>query len=274
MVMKHSLPLAPQFYVTAPQPCPYLNNRIERKLFTGLNKINGEALNNTLSSQGFLRSQNVLYRPACVGCSACISARIRVNSFRLSKSQKRILNKNSNLIRGYHSALATDEQYDLFNKYLNKRHSDGGMSEMTIFEYSSMLEETPINTKIVEYHSKTKNGRHKLNCVSLTDVLDDGLSMVYSFFNPELTKLSLGKFMILDHINIAQEMNLKYLYLGYWVPGSKKMDYKSKFSALELYIEGEWKFASDISKIDANEFKGSEYSILEQVSQLPLPPKY
>ena len=99
-------------------------------------------------------------------------------------------------------------------KYLNARHSDGGMSEMSIFEYSSMLEETPVNTKIIEYNSKTKNGRQKLECVSLADVLDDGLSMVYSFFDPELNKFSLGKFMILDHINIALNMDLKYLYLG------------------------------------------------------------
>jgi arginine-tRNA-protein transferase len=271
--MKHSLPLVPQFYVTAPQPCPYLEDKIERKLFTGLNNDNGEALNNTLSSQGFRRSQNVLYRPACVGCSACISARIRVEDFKLTKSQKRILNKNSNLFRGYHSALATDEQYELFNKYLNTRHSNGGMSEMTVFEYSSMLEETPVNTKIVEYHSKTQNGRHSLDCVSLTDVLNDGLSMVYSFFNPDLSKLSLGKFMILDHINIVANMGLKYLYLGYWVPGSGKMDYKSKFSALELYIDGEWQFVDDINKINCESFNGSDQSITEQVSLLALPTK-
>ena len=271
--MKHSLPFVPQFYVTAPQPCPYLEDKIERKLFTGLNNNNGIALNNTLSSQGFRRSQNVLYRPACIGCSACISARLRVKDFRFTKSQKRILNKNSNLVRGYHSSIATDEQYELFNKYLNTRHSNGGMSEMTIFEYSSMLEETPVNTKIIEYHSKTKNGRHKLDCVSLTDVLNDGLSMVYSFFNPEMSKLSLGKFMILDHINIAFNMNLEYLYLGYWVPGSDKMDYKSKFSALELYIDGEWQFVNDASNINIGKFNGSEQSITDQVSSLALPTK-
>ena len=269
--MKHSFPLEPQFYVTAPQPCPYLDNRTERKLFTGLNNNNGKALNNTLSCQGFRRSQNVLYRPACVDCSACISARIRIKDFKLTKSQKRILNKNSHLSRNYHSALATDEQYELFNKYLNARHSDGGMSEMSIFEYSSMLEETPVNTKIIEYNSKTKNGRQKLECVSLADVLDDGLSMVYSFFDPELNKFSLGKFMILDHINIALNMNLKYLYLGYWVPGSKKMDYKSKFTALELFIDGKWINFNETSKIDTNIFNGSDKTILDQVSQLQLP---
>lgn len=272
--MKHSLPIAPQFYVTAPQPCPYLDNRTERKLFTGLSANNGKVLNDTLTYQGFRRSQNVLYRPACINCSACISARIRISDFKLTKSQKRILNKNKHLSRYYHSALATDEQYELFNKYLNARHSEGGMSEMSIFEYSSMLEETPVNTKIIEYNSKTENGRQKLECVSLTDILDDGLSMVYSFFDPELNKFSLGKFMILDHINIALDMGLKYLYLGYWVPGSKKMDYKSKFTSLELFINGEWLNFNEPSKLDVSIFSGKDETILDQVSQLQLPTKY
>jgi len=123
--MKHSLPLEPQFYVTAPQPCPYLADRVERKLFTGLQNSDGQDLNDALSKQGFRRSQNVLYRPACVSCNACVSARIRIADFKPTKSQKRALRRNSNLVRGSHTAWATDEQYDLFKTYLNTRHADG-----------------------------------------------------------------------------------------------------------------------------------------------------
>jgi arginine-tRNA-protein transferase len=272
--MKHSLLIAPQFYVTAPQPCPYLSNRVERKLFTGLNNLNGKTLNNTLSNEGFRRSQNVLYRPACVGCSSCISARVRVHDFIPTKSQKRTLRRNSKLIRGSHTASATDEQFDLFTQYLKNRHADGGMAEMSLIEFSAMIEETPVDTRVIEYYFINKNGRHELKSASLTDVLENGLSMVYSFFDPLLAMHSPGKFMILDHINIAREMNLDYLYLGYWVPGSPKMDYKSQYSALELFLDGKWCPIDDISSVPIDKLKGFNKTILEQVSELPLPSKY
>ena len=218
--MRHTLPLAPQFYVTAPQPCPYLEGRMERKLFTALQGDNAEKLNDSLSQQGFRRSQNVLYRPSCAECSACLSARIDVRAFAATKSQKRVTKRNSDLERRATSPWATEDQYALFRDYLDSRHADGGMADMDVFEFAAMIEETPIRSRVVEYSNEHDN---KLLGVSLTDVLTDGLSMVYSFYAPGQERRSLGTYMILDHIKIAQEAALPYVYLGYWVPGSQKM---------------------------------------------------
>ena len=233
--MRHTLPIAPQFYVTAPQPCPYLEGRMERKLFTSLQGEYAEKLNDTLSKQGFRRSQNVLYRPSCAECSACFSARIRVADFEPSKSQRRILKRNADLEREANSPWATEEQYALFRAYLDSRHADGGMADMDIFEFAAMIEETPIRSRVIEYAVPAEFGPKSLAAVCLTDVLDDGLSMVYSFFDPDRAGDSLGTYVILDHIRIAREAGLPYVYLGYWVPGSPKMGYKAKFTALEVY---------------------------------------
>ncbi|GLQ34479.1 putative arginyl-tRNA--protein transferase [Amylibacter marinus] len=269
--MKHTLPLAPQFYVTAPQPCPYLEGKIERKLFTGLQDAHGKALNDILSTQGFRRSQNVLYRPACADCNACISARIRVADFTFSKSQRRILRRNTDLERGSHTAWATEEQYDLFKTYLQTRHANGGMADMDMFEFAAMIEETPVRTRIVEYQSKGDNGRLELRAACLTDVVADGLSMVYSFFDPEISRNSPGRFMILDHINIAKESGLEYVYLGYWVAGSAKMDYKAEFSALELYYNNQWNKVVDPEVVQAEVKASPKRSIQEQVAAILLP---
>jgi arginyl-tRNA--protein-N-Asp/Glu arginylyltransferase len=269
--MKHSLPLAPQFYVTAPQPCPYLADRVERKLFTGLQDANGQALNDALSKQGFRRSQNVLYRPACTDCSACISVRIRIADFKPTKSQKRTLRRNADMSRGAHTAWATDEQFDLFKMYLTSRHRDGGMTDMDVFEFGAMIEETPVRTRIIEYHQPAEHGGNALKYACLTDILDDGLSMVYSFFDPDMSDRSPGKYMILDHIEIAREMGLDYIYLGYWVAGSPKMDYKAQFSALELCIGGDWQPFDIQTPTDDIPCSGNDKTILEQVSNLNLP---
>ena len=146
--MRHTLPLAPQFYVTAPQPCPYLEGRMERKLFTALQGDGATALNDALSHQGFRRSQNVLYRPSCADCNACLSARIDVSKFTPSKSQKRTLRRNAGLQRRATSPWATEDQFDLFRRYLDSRHADGGMADMDIFEFAAMIEETPIRSRV------------------------------------------------------------------------------------------------------------------------------
>ena len=237
--MRHSVPKSPQFYVTAPQECPYLDGKIERKLFTALNGPDSKILNNALSKQGFRRSQNVLYRPSCTDCSACLSARIPVQKFSFSKSEKRVLKRNIGLSREVKTPWASCEQFNLFKKYVEFRHDKGGMSGMNEAEFTSMIEETSVNTIFCEY--SLQNGQSKaILGASLTDVIEDGLSMVYSFYEPDLKELSLGKYMILDHINLTKEMNLPYLYLGYWVEGSEKMDYKSKYEPLEVFIEGKW----------------------------------
>ncbi len=245
---------------------------MERKLFTALQGEGADQLNNSLSQQGFRRSQNVLYRPSCTDCAACLSARIDVSAFRPSKSQKRTAKRNSYLQRRANSPWATDEQYDLFRRYLDTRHADGGMADMDVFEFAAMIEETPIRSRVVEYANPETR---ELIAVSLTDVLDDGLSMVYSFFDPDLPQNSLGTYMILDHIDIAREAGLPYVYLGYWVPGSPKMGYKARFSGLEAYIQGDWKRIKNPSELaDGKHHPLSTAPIAEQVASIQLPDRH
>ena len=271
--MRHSLPTAPQFYVTAPQACPYLDGRVERKLFTALQGENAAELNDKLSQQGFRRSQNVLYRPSCQDCAACLSARINTNHFNPSRTQRRTLNKNKHLSRRALSPWATDEQYELFRRYLDSRHATGGMADMDLFEFAAMIEETPIRTRIIEYTCKDEDSSDILQAVSLSDILEDGISMVYSFFDPALQSASLGTFMILDHVEIARNMNLPYVYLGYWVSGSAKMAYKAKFSGLEVFTGGEWKLLDDSNAFTHEDHPLSVEPIAEQVSKINLPGK-
>lgn len=266
--MRHTLPLAPQFYVTAPQPCPYLEGRMERKLFTSLQGDGAQRLNDSLSKQGFRRSQNVLYRPSCADCAACLSARINVAEFTPSRSQRRTIKRNSRLDRRATSPWATEEQYALFRRYLEDRHAAGGMADMDSFEFAAMIEETPIRTRVVEYLDAEISD---LVAVCLTDVFDDGVSMVYSFFDPDAAKTSLGTYIILDHIAIAQEANLPYVYLGYWVPGSTKMGYKASFSGLEVYSGGNWQKMRDPADYKAKRHPLSNDPIAEQVANISLP---
>jgi arginine-tRNA-protein transferase len=243
---------------------------MERKLFTALQGENAEQLNDALSQQGFRRSQNVLYRPSCAECSACLSARIRVADFRPSRSQKRTLKRNARLSRRASSPWATEEQFSLFRRYLDTRHADGGMADMDVFEFAAMIEETPIRSRVVEYTDTTTG---ELTAVSLTDVLEDGLSMVYSFYAPDLQPQSLGTFMILDHVQIALEAGLPYVYLGYWVPGSPKMGYKANFSGLEVYSQGAWQPMDDAAAFEAATHPLSTDPIAEQVANISLPDK-
>ncbi len=243
---------------------------MERKLFTALQGEYAEQLNNSLSKQGFRRSQNVLYRPSCAECSACLSARIRVADFQPTRSQRRARKKNTDLRREATSPWATEEQYALFRTYLDSRHADGGMADMDIFEFAAMIEETPIRSRVIEYSSR--NGMDKtLHAVCLTDVLDDGLSMVYSFYDPERAAASLGTYVILDHIEIAREAGLPYVYLGYWVPGSTKMEYKSRFSGLQIYTGGAWQDIGDPEHYSSDMHPLSTDPIAEQVAQINLP---
>ncbi len=275
--MRHTLPHAPQFYVTAPQPCPYLHGRAERKLFTALHGDNAAELNNALSRQGFRRSQNVLYRPSCESCVACMSARIRVADFQPSRTQRRLLRRNAGLKRLATSAWATEEQFELFRRYLDSRHADGGMADMDIFEFAAMIEETPVKTRVIEYRcggddpERLAPGDDFLAAVCLTDVLDDGLSLVYSFYHPILQPASLGTYLILDHIEIARAAKLPYIYLGYWVPGSRKMDYKARFSALEIYKGGVWQPIGDPQDHSNEAHPLSVDPIVEQVARIALP---
>ncbi len=245
---------------------------MERKLFTALQGDTAQALNDVLSHQGFRRSQNVVYRPSCADCAGCLSARIRVADFKPTKSQKRVLRKNKHLVREGSAPWATEDQYELFQNYLNARHQDGGMADMDVFEFAAMVEETPVRSRVVEYRSLegSDDDGPTLKAVCLTDVLSDGLSMVYSFFDPAEAKSSLGTHVILDHIEIARAAGLSYVYLGYWVPGSSKMGYKAKFSPLEIYRGGKWQDLQDPGAFTPATAMVAD-PIAEQVAAIHLP---
>jgi arginine-tRNA-protein transferase len=234
----------PQFYLTAPSPCPYLAGKEERKVFTHLVGERASELNNILTQGGFRRSQSIAYRPACEGCRSCVSVRVVANEFEASRSMRRIVNRNSDLVGEMKIAVPTSEQYSIFRAYLDSRHRDGGMADMTVLDYAMMVEDSHIETRVVEYRRREGDqaGRQAgdLIAVALTDVLGDGLSMVYSFFEPDEASRSLGTFMVLDHIERARQMGLAYVYLGYWVRGSRKMDYKSRFLPQERLTPDGW----------------------------------
>jgi arginine-tRNA-protein transferase len=226
---------SPQFFLTAPSPCPYLDGQFERKVFTHLVGDKAPQMNDLLTQGGFRRSQNIAYRPACETCRACVSVRILAGEFTPSRNMRRVLHDNADLVGAMHDAEPSTEQYSLFRAYLDARHRKGGMSDMTVLDYAMMVEDTHVDTKIIEYRRRgpdtfiTGRGQGELIAVALTDKMADGLSMVYSYFDPELADRSLGTFMILDHINRARSMGLPHVYLGYWVNGSRKMNYKMRF---------------------------------------------
>jgi arginine-tRNA-protein transferase len=236
----------PQFYLTAPSPCPYLPGQEERKVFTHLVGDRAADLNHLLTEGGFRRSQSIAYRPACETCRACVSVRVIAGEFVPTRNMRRVADRNTDVVGDMRSATPTSEQYSVFRAYLDARHHDGGMADMTVLDYAMMIEDSHVDTRLVEYRRRSPdsslNGRGAgpLLAVALTDVLRDGLSMVYSFFEPDFAGRSLGTFMILDHIERARRMGLKYVYLGYWVPKSKKMDYKSRFLPQERLMPAGW----------------------------------
>ena len=237
----------PQFYLTAPSPCPYLPGRHERKVFTHLVGDKAADLNDLLTHGGFRRSQSIAYRPACDQCRACVSVRVIANEFRPSRNFRKVMARNADIIGEQRSAVPTSEQYSVFRAYLDSRHRHGGMADMTVLDYAMMVEDSHVQTRLIEYRRVADAGASiagprggELLAVALTDVLKDGLSMVYSFYEPEPEHRSLGTFMILDHIARARRMGLAYVYLGYWVRGSRKMDYKGRFLPQERLAPEGW----------------------------------
>ncbi len=228
-----------QFFLTAPSPCPYLDGQFERKVFTHLVGERAPEMNDLLTQGGFRRSQNIAYRPACETCRACVSVRILAGEFKLTRNMRKVVQRNSDLIGALHDAEPTTEQYSLFRTYLDRRHTRGGMSDMSVLDYAMMVEDTHVDTKIIEYRKRgpdsfiTGKGTGELIAVALSDKMSDGMSMVYSYYDPDLADRSLGTFMILDHIARARALGLPHVYLGYWVNGSRKMDYKVRFTPQE-----------------------------------------
>ena len=231
-----------RFFLTAPSPCPYLPGRDERKVFAHLPLTEGASVNDALTQVGFRRSQNIAYRPACEACDACVSARIPARDYPFSRSERRVLDRNAGLVRYLVEAEATLEQFELLRRYLAARHAEGGMADMTWHDYVAMVEDTAVRTHLIEYRTApVDGGPGELTACALVDVLSDGLSLVYSFYDPALARKSPGSFIILDHVVQAAGAGLPYVYLGYWVSGSEKMDYKAKFTPLEVLKPGGWR---------------------------------
>ena len=229
-----------RFFLTAPSPCPYLPERFERKVFAHLPLSDGATVNDSLTQVGFRRSQNIAYRPACEACTACVSARLPAADYVFSRSERKVLSRNDDVERHLVESEATMEQFDLLRRYLSARHAKGGMAEMTWPDYVAMVEDTAVRTHIIEYRTRAQNGPGDLVACALVDLMNDGLSLVYSFYDPTQLRRSLGSFVILDHVIQACLTSLPYVYLGYWVRGSDKMDYKVRFSPIELLRPEGW----------------------------------
>ncbi|HYD98088.1 MAG TPA: arginyltransferase [Alphaproteobacteria bacterium] len=225
-----------QFYRSGPLPCPYLPGRIERKLFTRLSGEMGE-MNSTLSRAGFRRSHDILYRPICGECSACVPVRVPAADFRGDRTQRRILRRNADLRVAEEAAVATEEQFALFHAYQAGRHGDSDMARMGFADYKGMVEEGRGDTLLLT----VRDAERRLVAAMLVDRLADGYSAIYSFYDTAEPERSLGTFLILALIAGAQTMRLPYVYLGYWVRGSRKMDYKARFRPLEALTPQGWR---------------------------------
>jgi arginine-tRNA-protein transferase len=240
--MSYKAPRRPQFfYTTAPLPCPYVAGRTERKVVTEIAGPEAEALHDRLSRAGFRRSHNIAYAPVCPGCNSCVPIRIPIATFQPERTLRRIARANATLECFDVPARATAEQFHLFQRYQQARHGDGDMATMSFYDYRAMVEDTPIETFIIEF----READDRLIGACLTDKLGDGLSAVYSFFLPGLEKRSLGTFTILWLIERAKALGLPYVYLGYWVPESRKMAYKARFRPSEVLAHGSWRTLTD-----------------------------
>ena len=246
----------PRFFVTTPAPCPYLPGRLERKVFTELSGPHAAELNDALGRIGFRRSQGVAYRPSCAGCSACVSVRVVTHDFTPNATQRKLLRRNEDLEVTACRPWATDEQFQLLRRYLGARHPGGGMAGMDEEDYADMVEHSPVNSQIIEYRTPSIAGaRGRLVGACLTDRQADGLSMIYSFFapdddasdsgRPESSRPGLGNYVIMDHILRARDSGLPYVYLGYWVKGSARMAYKTRYRPIEMLGPHGWRTLTD-----------------------------
>ena len=240
--MTYKPPRRPQFfYTTAPLPCPYIAGRTERKVVTEITGPDSDSLHDRLSRAGFRRSHNIAYAPVCPACSACVPIRIPVASFQPDRAMRRVQRANAG-VEGFEvSARATAEQFQLFQRYQLARHGEGDMATMSFYDYRAMIEDTPIDTGVVEFRDPDDS----LIGGCLMDRLGDGLSAVYSFFAPDLVRRSLGNYAILWMIERARTLGLPYVYLGYWVPESAKMAYKARFRPSEVLAGGTWRVLTD-----------------------------
>ncbi len=224
------------FFTTAPLPCPYLPDRLERKIVTELSGTGAETLHEGLARAGFRRSHSIAYAPACPGCRSCVPVRVVVNDFTRKRSLARTWRDNEDLLAVKVQARATNEQFDLFTRYQQSRHTGSDMALMGFYEYSAMLEDSPIDTFIVEF----RDNMGQLIAVCLTDRTNDGLSAVYSFFETKGERKGLGNYIVLWLVEYARKLGLPYVYLGYWIENSAKMAYKARFDPMEALGPSGW----------------------------------
>lgn len=236
-----------EFYVTAPQPCPYLPGKLERKLFTHLTRDKPPGFVDRLLTTGFRRSQNIAYVPYCESCQACVSVRVLADKFEPDRSMRRVWKRNSHLVAKRTTVTPTMEQFRLFRAYIDARHSDSGMADMSMLDYQMMIEDTVIETFLTEYRQKPEGAKDldfdawPLKAVALSDRLTDGISMVYSFYDPGDADAGLGTYMVIEHVTFTRRTGLPYVYLGYWIEGSRKMAYKTRFKPQERFGPDCWK---------------------------------
>jgi arginyl-tRNA--protein-N-Asp/Glu arginylyltransferase len=233
----------PRFFVTSPSPCPYLPGKQERKIFTELSGAHAAELNDALGRIGFRRSQSVAYRPSCAGCTACVSVRVVANQFQPNATQRKLLKRHGDLEVTACKPWATEEQFELLHRYLASRHPGGGMAAMDEGDYADMVEQSPVSSWVIEYREPTTATGHrgKLIGACITDQQADGLSMIYSFFQADDdSRPGLGNFIIMDHILRARAARLPYVYLGYWVKGSERMAYKTRYRPIEVLGPNGW----------------------------------
>ena len=226
--------------------CPYIKGQTEQRIAVDIS--NDPQCHDGLAAAGFRRVENWVYRPACPQCNACLPWRVDLRNFKPSRNMTRIIRKNKDLTRYIGSPTPSNDHYRLFKAYVTSRHHDGQMAQMGWYDFTGMISNSPIETMLISY----KDAKNNLVGAILSDLQSEGLSAVYSFFEPSLTTRSLGTFMVLDLLGIAKDLDLSWLYLGYFVEGSRKMEYKARFGPAEVFKEGQWQAVNKLRATTAN----------------------